>query len=111
MSKMFPSKPMNGVCHADDLGYLFTTFSVPIITPGDESEKHVKRFVKLWTNFAKVGNPTPHPEDDTLNKVTWSPVKLNEISCLEIGENLKQTNLPDEDRMLFWNDIYEEYRK
>lgn len=109
ISKMFPTKKVNGVCHADDLGYLFTTFSVPKASPGSEAEKYIQRFVKLWTNFARHGNPTPHPEDDVLNKVTWLPVDLNEISVLDIGEDLKQTSFPEEDRVTFWNDIYDQY--
>jgi len=45
----------HGVSHADELMYLFEFFF-----PFNATEKLLsKRMLKVWTNFAKYGNPTP----------------------------------------------------
>ncbi|XP_076656080.1 juvenile hormone esterase-like [Halictus rubicundus] len=51
---------INGTAHMDDVGYLFNVLSLNAPT----DHKHPfnvfrKKLVRLWTNFAKYGNPTP----------------------------------------------------
>lgn len=103
MGKLVSSVPMNGVCHADDLGYLFTTFCMPIIRPGSKEEIFVKRFVKLWTNFAKTGKPIP--ENDEILNTTW-PATSKDFELLNIGDQLKPEKFSEIDRMQFWDEIY-----
>ncbi|KAG5872636.1 hypothetical protein JTB14_016152 [Gonioctena quinquepunctata] len=45
-----------GVCHADDLGYLFEMSSLPHYGKDTLEGISVERFVAMWTNFAKYGN-------------------------------------------------------
>ncbi|NP_001034534.1 putative esterase [Tribolium castaneum] len=93
-----------GVSHADDLGYLFTNLLTPDIEEGSDEDIAVKRFVKLWTNFAKNGDPNPTEENPLIN-VTWKPVTRNEMNFLDIGTKLTTGVDPDSDRMAFWQRI------
>nr|CAH64510.1 putative esterase [Tribolium castaneum] len=93
-----------GVSHADDLGYLFTNLLTPDIEEGSDEDIAVKRFVKLWTNFAKNGNPNPSEENPLIN-VTWKPVTRNEMNFLDIGTKLTTGVDPDSERMAFWQRI------
>lgn len=45
---------VKGVCHADELPYLFnvTCLDIPLT---DESRRIIEQFVKLWVNFATTG--------------------------------------------------------
>uniref|UniRef100_A0A1Y1JWK0 Carboxylesterase type B domain-containing protein n=1 Tax=Photinus pyralis TaxID=7054 RepID=A0A1Y1JWK0_PHOPY len=90
-----------GVCHADDLGYLFMN---PATLPPPEHStemKTVKRFIKLWANFARTGNPNSKVTDSLIS-VLWKPVEKDRVHFLEIGENLTVGVNPDEDRIAFW---------
>jgi carboxylesterase type B len=57
----------SGVCHGDELGYLFhSAFTADRkLDPDEESLKMLTRMVMMWTNFAKSGyrhyfNHHPH---------------------------------------------------
>ncbi|KAJ3638223.1 hypothetical protein MTP99_001625 [Tenebrio molitor] len=93
-----------GVCHADDLGYLFKNLLTPDIEPGSEEDLAIKRFVKLWTNFAKFGDPNPKVKDPVID-VKWKPVTKNEVNFLDIGKDLTTGINPEPERMNFWEDI------
>lgn len=61
---------------------------------------------KLWTNFAKFGDPNPKDRDEQID-VVWEPVKSDkELKFLEIGEKLATGVNPDAERMAFWDSIY-----
>lgn len=69
---------------------------------------------KLWTNFAKYGNPTPDNEDRL--DFIWSPIKEIEshenfhLDYLEIDNNLMQMKRnPDAKRIQFWRQMFETY--
>lgn len=95
-----------GVCHADDLGYLFKNAFTPELVPGSIEDIGQRRFVRLWTNFAKYGNPTID-KDGLLDNVLWKPVEKNHLNYLEIGEFLElKRNPEDNGRMAFWDEIY-----
>jgi carboxylesterase type B len=45
-----------GVCHADEIGYLFHIGMLDLdLDPSSPEFKALSRMVKLWTNFAKTG--------------------------------------------------------
>ena len=65
-----------GVCHADDLFYLWKPFfgyEIPLFG-ADVSVSEI--LIDTWTNFAKHGNPTPNDQESGF---VWAPMK----SCLE----------------------------
>jgi carboxylesterase type B len=94
-----------GASHCDDVGYLFKHFASPKIEAGSIEEKSVTRFVKLWTNFAKYGNPTP-AKNDSLLDVVWKPVTGKELDYLDIGKDLIPRANPYPERLNFWKEIY-----
>ncbi|XP_063916524.1 juvenile hormone esterase-like isoform X2 [Zophobas morio] len=96
-----------GACHCDDVGYLFKTFATPEIQPGTTEDVSIRRFVKLWTNFAKFGNPTPEKNDGLL-KVEWKPVTGDNFDFLDIGQELSFNSSCIPERVLFWEKIYSE---
>ena len=52
----------HGVSHADELFVMFKPHMIPIDgVYTDEDKETSKNILKLWTDFAKTGNPTPDP--------------------------------------------------
>lgn len=105
LARSLPRSNIPGVCHADDLGYLFKGFLNEDLPKGSIEETSVRRFVKLWTNFARTGNPTPE-KDDLLNNVEWTPVTQEDNYFLDIGTELKVGTNPDVESFVFWDSIY-----
>ncbi|KAI4468816.1 carboxylesterase [Holotrichia oblita] len=97
--KKFANISLKGAGHADDLGYLFKTLMTPNLPEDSVEMITVRRFVKLWTNFAKTGDPNP------IEGVTWNPVTMRELNFLDIGPELVSDVNPDNDRMTFWNNV------
>lgn len=61
-----------GVCHADELQYLFSWGVVlPTTVPTKRDVAIREAMVEMWTNFAIHGNPTP--SSGSLPK--WNPTK------------------------------------
>ncbi|XP_050307750.1 esterase B1-like [Anthonomus grandis grandis] len=108
--KNVPKKDLNGVVHADDLLYLFPTFYTPSIIKGSPEDLYIQRFVKLWTNFAKHGEPTPDLEE-SLSHVKWKPVNHENLEFLDIGHDLKMIENIDGERLKLWDEIYEAHLK
>ncbi|KAF4526363.1 hypothetical protein B566_EDAN014101 [Ephemera danica] len=100
-----------GVCHADELAYLFTQSLMHAWKKAPMDDVFtIGRITKLWTNFARTGNPTP---DDTMG-VTWTPVST-EYTCnvtphfLDIGKELvMKAEDPRCQRLAFWRELLEE---
>ncbi|CRL03418.1 CLUMA_CG016445, isoform A [Clunio marinus] len=86
----------DGACHSDDLYYLFDTIIPYWPWPSSEVEeaRTVRdRVVRLWTNFAKYGNPTPNT--DNLVNQNWPPFDQTTRTYLEIGKELTVKNEPN----------------
>ncbi|XP_045460272.1 juvenile hormone esterase-like isoform X2 [Harmonia axyridis] len=103
--KAFAGIKSPGVCHADDLFYLFKTQLNGEIEPDSIEDKAVRRFCRLWTNFARYGNPNS-PHADPLLPVTWKTFSNRSKNYLEIGEELKAMTEPLMERMQFWEDVH-----
>ncbi|CAH0407446.1 unnamed protein product [Chilo suppressalis] len=67
------------------------------------------RVVKMWTNFAKFGNPTPE-EDDPLLEIKWDSVDNKEkLNYLSIGTELTKGRNPFHERMIFWEQLHKDF--
>ncbi|XP_044731133.1 neuroligin-3-like [Chrysoperla carnea] len=100
-----------GVCHGDELTYLFYTKYHPRLRFGIAEENTVKRLCKFWTNFARTGNPNP-PETGSspLFKVEWKPVEPDVFNHLNIGKVVRAVNYePDKESMEFWKQLFNDY--
>ncbi|XP_038219761.1 esterase FE4-like [Zerene cesonia] len=94
------------VSHVDDLFYLFpSSNALPEVDMNSNTYKMIEQVTKLWTNFAKYGNPTP---DDSLG-AQWLPYTAEQKHYLDIGEELTPGTSPDEEHIKFWDEIYKEY--
>ncbi|KAI5643452.1 carboxylesterase family domain-containing protein [Phthorimaea operculella] len=98
MKKFYKLDSLEGVCHADELHYLFNVTNLPIPLT-DESRGIIKDFVTLWTNFAETGSPTKNSD--------WKPFKENEQNCYVIGKTC-QCVQNDNPNMKLWDEIYGE---
>ena len=57
----------------------------------------------MWTNFVKVGNPTPDPGEVG---VSWEPVTKDDVRFLVIDQEMEM-GLDDDyiSRMEFWDSL------
>lgn len=109
--KIFQLNGIPGVCHTDDMFYLFGSK----VFPTDDSDQTDRSFqmrqkmCRMWTNFAKYGNPTP--DTDTSLPIKWKPIDndSSDNNCLLIDDEIKMIKNPDEHRVKFWKHIYETY--
>lgn len=93
------------MAHADELGYLWKSALAQELRPGSLEHNTVCRLTKLWTNFAKSGDPN-EPAKDGLLDVEWKPVQRGCFNYLDIGEKLKASVDPEKERMAFWDGIF-----
>merc|ERR1712013_387667 len=101
--------PPTGVCHADDLLYLFDPVfqylgvdpDAPVLTGTDLEVSDL--MISAWTNFAAFGDPTP---PDMLD-VTWVPAEPGNLQYLNISGPIPQMAYADNirDRMQFWTEL------
>lgn len=89
--------------HGDDAFYLFRLNLVTPVLPSDEAYTVQRRYVRLWTNFIKYGNPTPTLIDPIIN-VNWSQLNPNE-NFLDIDSTLYMDVHPFSNRMDVWHDF------
>lgn len=99
-----------GASHGDDLSYLFMSELNPEIETGSIEDVAIRRMSKLWTNFAKTGNPNSKCLDPLLN-VQWKPISKTELNFLDFDTTLTVGVDPDGHRMKFWHHIYNTYSK
>ncbi|XP_068622296.1 juvenile hormone esterase-like isoform X2 [Battus philenor] len=95
--------------HMDDLGYLFKNDFQKDAKPSEQDIKMRERMLRLWTNFAKVGNPTP--DKNHYLSVTWQPVTEENLYYLRLGKELSLETNPDKEKMEFWDQVYSKYFK
>lgn len=61
----------------------------------------------MWTNFAATGNPN----GEALATVQWKPIldEAGPLQCLHIADGLTFGDLPEVERIQFWDRLYAEY--
>lgn len=107
IKKLFLVLKYEGAMHADELGYLWKMMKAPApIIPGGKADVTRQRMLKMWTNFAKFGDPTP--KIDNLLKTKWTPVKGGQ-EYLDIGEDLVFGKEPFAERVAMWKQLDRKY--
>ncbi|XP_062543899.1 esterase B1-like isoform X1 [Armigeres subalbatus] len=118
MYKILLNLSVPGACHADELSYQFLFRMAPVEVEPDSPEARVRYYMcRMWTNFAKYGNPTP-PEDSSL-PYRWDPVQKIapdskeefKLDCLDISDKPKMVTNPDKQRMDFWRSVYRRFNE
>ncbi|XP_017968989.1 esterase B1 isoform X3 [Drosophila navojoa] len=105
--------PRPGVCHGDEMGYLFKFGFLNLSLDPKSMEVQVKnRMVRMWANFAKYGTPTPNIEDPLLT-AKWAPIDatnvMNSLNYLDISHELNMKTNPEPERQRFWDEMYQHY--
>lgn len=103
-SKKF-SDGFTGAGHCDEVDYIFKSGLSPDIVPNSPEEIGMNRMVKLWTNFAKRGDPNPVKRDPEIN-VVWKPVEKDTMHFIDIGDELTVDVNPEAERMEFWDELF-----
>ncbi|XP_015518299.2 esterase FE4-like isoform X1 [Neodiprion lecontei] len=106
LTKLVYKSSMKGTSHEDEVPYLFHPLrfaDLLKIEPNSIEQTVSDRFVKMWTDFAKTGNPTPQIDD--LITVKWDPVTRTTKNYLEIGSELSAGVNPDEEVELLFKRI------
>ncbi|XP_067006808.2 esterase E4 [Anabrus simplex] len=96
---------LKGACHADEIGYIFRQRTVnQNFLPESPEMITRRRVVRMWTNFAITGNPTPSTDKDI--HVIWDPYTLSCPFHLKIDTELSKGGILEKDRMEFWEEAH-----
>ncbi|KAF4527500.1 hypothetical protein B566_EDAN015438 [Ephemera danica] len=101
----------NGTCHEDELAYLFTGSAYPsLLKASSQDFLMIARLSKMWTDFAKTGNPTPSTNSGFGTQ--WKPVDKLKTRYLDIGVQLvmRDENM-NEARVYFWRELVRKHRQ
>ncbi|XP_053686889.1 esterase B1-like [Sabethes cyaneus] len=98
---------LEGASHTDELFYMYKSGFLPKLEEKCDEVTVRQNMIKLWTNFAKFGDPTPD-EDDSIS-FKWLPIKSSKrtagnfnLDCLEIGLQPRMVRNPCNERLNFW---------
>lgn len=104
-----------GAAHADELPYLFSGSDYTVQVEPDSSAGRARSLLcKLWTNFAKFGNPTPEEQVDSIG-FRWEPIAPTPsgepfvLRALELNDQVSVLENPLHDRIQFWKSLAERY--
>ncbi|XP_050550861.1 juvenile hormone esterase isoform X2 [Spodoptera frugiperda] len=104
---------LNGATSGDEICYQFKCKSLKAAYNTVEVPNErllIKKIARLLANFAKHGNPTPHPSDPVLEDLQWLPLEPSKsMRVLNIGSTLKMVKLPEQERMLFWDRLRNDF--
>ncbi|RVE46586.1 hypothetical protein evm_008773 [Chilo suppressalis] len=96
---------IKGTCHVDNLFYIFENkVNKSIYEEKPHAKELIYKMTKLWTEFAKTGNPTP----DDYFEVKWPTFTQTKREFLNINEKLTVDVYPDKERHEFWHNLYRE---
>uniref|UniRef100_A0A182LUK3 Carboxylesterase type B domain-containing protein n=1 Tax=Anopheles culicifacies TaxID=139723 RepID=A0A182LUK3_9DIPT len=100
-----------GALHGDELCYLFdpTSLAVGELPVTSHAITVRQRMVRMWTNFARVGTPTP-TLDALLQNTIWRPISAGMIDAtLNIGHDLVMETNPIASRYNQWQELAQRY--
>ncbi|KAG8228421.1 hypothetical protein J437_LFUL003894 [Ladona fulva] len=115
MGKKVCGVDLPGVCHGDELGYLFQMemLSQMKLSPEIPERKVIDQLVTLWANIAETGHPSQGGKRDQSASISWDPVPGGEqkVKFLDINERLQMVcnRGPQASRMNFWDSLFKEY--
>ncbi|KAH8330787.1 hypothetical protein KR067_007414 [Drosophila pandora] len=92
-----------GVCHADDLGYIFHKQAVKKFPLDSPEFSTIHRMVTILTTFARTGDPnSPETGPDQ-----WTPITVKyPFKVMNIGQDLEMVTQFEKDGLEVWNRIY-----
>jgi len=93
---------LRGVCHADELGYIFPRHRGSLSTAGKLT---VQRMVGILTTFARTGNPNCV---ETGSEVWPAVDRKDPFKVMNIGQKLEVQSQPEKEGIKVWNQLYNE---
>nr|AVE15907.1 CarE [Rhopalosiphum maidis] len=98
---------LKGACHADEIYYLFHNNQSGVVPKPNSPELEMcKTMSKMWSNFAKTGDP------NSLNlSFKWNYANASDINYLSIdGDRTQMTQgMINNNRSRFWKDLIKEF--
>ena len=100
-------RSMRGVCHGDDVSYIFYNAIAEKLLPTMPEYKCIQRMIGMWHSFALNSNPNCKE----IQPVCWQPVTnaidLHEpIKALNISDEMEFKNLSLHNKLQIWNKFY-----
>lgn len=100
---------VKGVCHADELSYLFYNVNAEKLSPTSREYKCIQRLIGMWCNFAHYSNPNCKE----IAPVKWEPVVADgegnsgqPLRCLNINDEIKFVHMPIHEKLTIWDSFY-----
>ncbi|ALC41152.1 alpha-Est1 [Drosophila busckii] len=94
---------VRGVCHADDLSYMFYTVLSKKLDKSTAEYRTIDRLIGMWSSFASTGNPNCK----LIEPCHWDAVRPGGSElCLNIAEELKFMPLPESKEFVVWDSFY-----
>ncbi|KAJ8895418.1 hypothetical protein PR048_000750 [Dryococelus australis] len=93
-----------GPAHGDVLAYLFIISYVPY-SPNSDDMDAIRHFTNMWVDLAQSGDPSLQ------ESVKWTPATKTNHTYLQIDFNLSIHQDMLKERMAFWDQVYDTYKK
>ncbi|CAG9768554.1 unnamed protein product [Ceutorhynchus assimilis] len=100
--------PYDGAGHAEELAYMFKNKGVWPHPLSSQDKRFRDKLVRLWANFAKTGNPTPH-RDALLNNVIWPTYNSNSRPFVWLNYTLSTSTGPCEKDYDYFTSVFNKY--
>ncbi|CAJ0609031.1 unnamed protein product [Cylicocyclus nassatus] len=98
--------PFKGATHCTELTYLFGVSIIFGFHFTEADHKMIDLMTRMWTNFAKYGNPNGPYEDSTMLDFLWEPTTKSDCAkYLRISEKCEMRSNYEEKRAEFWKNI------
>ncbi|XP_046866268.1 esterase B1-like [Drosophila willistoni] len=92
-----------GVCHGDDLSYLFLNSNSWKLDKSSPEYRTIQRMIGIWSSFAATSNPNCEEIAD----VEWKPSTKEQAELvLNISNDVKIIDLPEHGKLQVWNSMY-----
>lgn len=97
-----------GVCHGDDLSYIFKNTHVKTVDDIGQAEMQaIRRIVGVLANFAGTNDPSLREEHSLWMPLNQQDRANEQFRVLNIAHNLSVVDLPEMERMQLWSGFYE----
>uniref|UniRef100_A0A336N0V6 Carboxylic ester hydrolase n=1 Tax=Culicoides sonorensis TaxID=179676 RepID=A0A336N0V6_CULSO len=99
----------DGMAHAEELPLLFKTQIARRFQEGDDHYNSWRKFMKIFANFIKTGNPNNETIDEGQH---WDPIPKNDMNnliCYEMNtaNTWHMSQLENLTKLKIWSDLYE----
>uniref|UniRef100_V5I8T2 Carboxylic ester hydrolase n=1 Tax=Anoplophora glabripennis TaxID=217634 RepID=V5I8T2_ANOGL len=96
------------VNHVEDAKYTWAVGNYSDLSSADPADVlTVRRYLKLFTDFAKTLHPTPEPSS-LLQRVIWPKARATNFQYLDFGVDMDIKSNPKDDAYRKWVQLYED---